>query len=106
MLFRSCLSSYREGLPKVLLEAAASARPIVTTDTVGCRDVVYHDINGLLVPPRSSKKLAEAISKLLADPELRRRMGLKGRELVEKHFSQEKIVRETVSLYITLLAEI
>jgi glycosyltransferase involved in cell wall biosynthesis len=52
-----CLPSYREGLPKALLEAAASGRPIVATDVPGCREIVRHDENGLLVPARDAKAL-------------------------------------------------
>jgi len=70
-----CLPSYREGVPRVLLEAAAAGRPIVTTDVPGCRDVVRHGENGLVVPPAHPERLADAIETLLADPGLRARMG-------------------------------
>jgi len=93
------LPSYREGLPKVLLEAAATARAIVTTDVPGCRDVVKQGVNGLLVPPRDPVALARAIRTLIEDPERRRRMGQRGRELVEQHFAQEKIIRHILSIY-------
>jgi glycosyltransferase involved in cell wall biosynthesis len=94
-----CLPSYREGLPKVLLEAAACRRAIITSHTVGCSEVVKNGINGLLVPSRNATALADAISYLLAHPEIRKRMGCKGREMVESNFSQEKAVDETISLY-------
>lgn len=98
-----CLPSYREGLPKVLLEAAASGRPIVTTDTNGCREVVIHGENGLLVPVRSIVELADALQRLIEDPELRQRMGVRGRERVVKEFTAEKVVADTLAVYEELL---
>ena len=70
-----CLPSYREGLPKALLEGAAKGLPIVTTDTVGCRDVVQNNLNGYLVPIKNSVKLADKLEILIKDPEIRERMG-------------------------------
>lgn len=98
-----CLPSYREGLPKALLEAASSGRPIVTTDTIGCREVVRHGENGFLVPLRSTVELADALEKLIQDAELRRKMGLRGREIVEAEFSVEKVIKETLAVYAELL---
>ena len=94
-----CLPSYREGLPKSLLEAAACGRPIVATDVPGCREIVRHGENGFLVSAKSSKKLAGALYKLIMNPELRRKMGVCGREIVEQKFSENKIIEETLSLY-------
>jgi glycosyltransferase involved in cell wall biosynthesis len=94
-----CLPSYREGLPKVLLEAAACARPLVATDAPGCREIVRHGENGFLVPLRDSAGLADAIEKLLDDPALRLRMGAKGREMVEAEFSEEQVARQTLAVY-------
>jgi len=103
--FVICLPSYYgEGVPKVLIEAAACGRPIVTTDTPGCREIVRHGINGLLVPPRDSGALAGALLQLLKDPELRRRMGRAGREIAAAEFSLEKVVSETLAVYRQLLA--
>lgn len=93
------LPSYREGLPKVLLEAAACGLPIVATDVPGCREIVQDGINGILVPVKNSDALAIAIKKLIDEPELRESMGVKGRELVEKEFSQDKVIKETLALY-------
>jgi rubrerythrin len=98
-----CLPTYKEGLPKVLLEAAACGLPIVTTDACGCRDVVRQEENGLLVPVRSTVELAEALQRLIEDPELRRKMGLRGREIAVSEFAVEKVVAETMSLYQELL---
>lgn len=95
----ACLPSYREGLPKSLIEAASAGRPIVTTDVPGCREVVTHLVNGLLVKPRDSKDLATAIEKLVGDPELRRTMGAENRRKAETEFSNEIIIRQTHSVY-------
>ena len=93
------LPSYREGLPKVLLEAAACGLPIVATDVPGCREIVINNGNGILVPDRNVDMLAKAIEKLVNEPELRAMMGKKGRELVEKEFSSDKVIAETLQLY-------
>lgn len=98
------LPSYREGLPKVLLEAAASGRAIVTTDVPGCRDVVRHNENGLLVPSKSWKALADAIERLIEDRHRRERMGARGRELAEKEWAVPTIIEKTLALYQSLLA--
>ncbi len=94
-----CLPSYREGLPKVLLEAGASGKPVVATDTIGCRNIIKNRENGLLVNARNSDDLANAINKLLDDPDLRKSMGARGREIVEKEYSEEIIVNSTLALY-------
>lgn len=98
-----CLPSYREGLPKVLIEAAASGRAIVATDVPGCREIVRHGENGLLVPARDARVLAEALKQLILDPSLRQRMGKRGREIAEAEFSVAKIVHETLAVYRSLL---
>ena len=100
-----CLPSYREGLPKVLMEAAASARAIVTTDVPGCRDVVRHGINGLLVEPTDIVGLRDAILTLVRDPLIRRQMGLRGREIAAKEFSESLIASQTLALYRRLLGQ-
>ena len=95
-----CLPSYYgEGIPKSLIEAAAAGRPIVTTDMPGCREIVHHGDNGLLVPPRNAEALAEAIWLLLADPGLRRRMGARGRSRAEQEFGLDSIIKQTLSIY-------
>jgi glycosyltransferase involved in cell wall biosynthesis len=97
------LPSYREGLPKVLQEAAATERALVTTDVPGCRDVVRSGVNGLIVPARDPSALAEAIRRLLAEPALRRRMAAESRRLAEERFTEERIVAETLALYRRIL---
>ena len=99
----ACLPSYREGMPKFLLEAASTGLPIVTTDVPGCREVVMNGENGYLVPPRNPEALASAIKKLLSDKALRQKMGEKGRALVEREFDIGKIVEQTISLYQRIL---
>ncbi len=99
-----CLPSYREGLPKVLIEAASCARAIVTTDVPGCREIVVHGRNGLIVPPRAAAPLAEAIMELLSQPERRAAMGAAGRRMVVDQFSIESIVEQTLRVYQDLLA--
>jgi glycosyltransferase involved in cell wall biosynthesis len=95
-----CLPTrYGEGLPTVLLEAAACGRPLVATDAPGCREAVRHGDNGLLVPVGDTPALVEALARLLADPQLRRAMGRRGRERVEAEFSRARVERETVDLY-------
>ena len=99
------LPTYREGLPKVLLEAAACGRPIVATNVPGCREIVRHGVNGLLVPPRDSAALAAAIQKLIKSPKLREQFGRAGREIVIAEFSEDIIVKQTFNLYQNLLGE-
>ena len=98
-----CLPSYREGLPRVLIEAAACGRPVVSTDAPGCREIARHGENGLLVPVKNAGALAEAVLALLKDPALRTRMGKRGREMVENGFSVESVVNETLDVYAKLL---
>jgi glycosyltransferase involved in cell wall biosynthesis len=98
------LPSYREGLPKVLLEAAACGKPLIATDVPGCRDIVTHGVNGLLVPVRDPAALAAAIDSLLGDSSLRAAMGAAGREVVIRDFSVEKVAGRVVDLYRELLA--
>lgn len=98
-----CLPSYREGLPKALLEAASSGRAIVTTDTLGCREVVRDGENGLLVPARDSKSLADALQHLITHPELRAEMGRRGRERAVSEFSEMTVITATMETYNRLL---
>ncbi|MCC6953580.1 MAG: glycosyltransferase family 4 protein [Deltaproteobacteria bacterium] len=96
-----CLPSfYGEGIPKVLIEAAASGRPVITTDTPGCREIVRDGVNGVLVAPRDVEALTNAIEMLSRDRELRVQMGMEGRAIVEKEgFSDDAVVRDTMTLY-------
>ncbi len=98
-----CLPSYREGLPKSLVEAAACGRAVVTTDVPGCRDAITPDVTGLLVPVKDAVALADAIQLLIEDPELRKKMGHAGRSLAEEAFTIEKIVEQHMDIYQGLL---
>lgn len=98
-----CLPSYREGLPKSLIEAAACGLPIVTTDTPGCREVVRHGDNGFLVPVGDVVQLAEALKQLIQDPELRDRMGGRGAAIAAEEFSSDRVIAETLNVYKKLL---
>ena len=94
-----CLPSYREGLSRTLLEAAASARPIVTSDAPGCREIVRPGENGLLAPVGDSDALAAALDELLRQPENWQKFGLAGRRRVAENFSLEKILAQTLDVY-------
>ncbi|MEO5974654.1 MAG: glycosyltransferase family 4 protein [Ilumatobacteraceae bacterium] len=94
-----CLPSYREGLPKSLIEALAAGRPVVATDVPGCREVVIHDHNGLLVEPRNASALADAIGKLVVDKDMRTRFGAAGRLRAEQEFSTTRINNQTMDVY-------
>lgn len=99
----ACLPSYREGLPKSLLEAAACGLPIVTTDAPGCREIVRDGDNGLLMPVRDAQALAVALRSLINNAVLRAEMGLRSREIVLAEFSREQVIRETLAVYRELI---
>ncbi len=95
----ACLPSYREGLPKSLLEAAASGVPLVATDVPGCRDICRAGINGILVPKCDAVALAQALRKLLDDPALRQRYAEGGRSIVQGAYCREHVSAQTWALY-------
>lgn len=90
---------YREGVPKILIEAASMKRPIVTTDAPGCRDIVRDGVNGFLVPPRDIDALTHAIEKLAGDRELRASMGEAGRRHVSEKFELGLVLDRTTAIY-------
>jgi glycosyltransferase involved in cell wall biosynthesis len=98
-------STYGEGVPKALLEAAACARPIVAVDMPGCREVARADETGLLVPPHDICALAEAIAALAGEPSRRREMGAAARALIEREFDEAVVAAQTLALYRAALAE-
>jgi glycosyltransferase involved in cell wall biosynthesis len=98
-----CLPSYREGLPKVLLEAAACARPLIAANTPGCKEIVKNGVNGLLVSVQNALELAEALKILILNTQLRITLGAEGRRMVEESFSAEKINQEILTAYRFLL---
>ncbi len=99
----ACLPSYREGLPKSLIEAAACGLPIVATDVPGCREIVREGETGFLVPACDGAALADALGKLIADADLRRRFGEAGRALAESGFSVEAVTTRMLEVYDRLL---
>jgi glycosyltransferase involved in cell wall biosynthesis len=98
----ACLPSYREGLPRSLLEAMAAGLPIVSTDVPGCREAVRHGENGLLVPARDSVALAAGLRLLIEDPALRRRFGVAGRRRAEHEFASSIVIAQTLAVYAKL----
>jgi glycosyltransferase involved in cell wall biosynthesis len=102
-----CLPTmYREGVPKVLLEAAAIGRPIVTSDISGCRDVVEDGANGFLCPVGDAEAVAVRLEALLADQEMAGRMGREGRRKAESHFGVERIVEQTLDTYRRIMPQV
>jgi len=104
-IISNCLSAFyfREGVPKILIEAASYGRAVVTTDAPGCREIVRQGKNGLLIRPRDSLALADAINYLIDNPGMRRRMGKVGRKIVEAEFSMESVIQKNLEVYETLL---
>jgi glycosyltransferase involved in cell wall biosynthesis len=101
-----CLPSYHEGLPKVLLEAASSARPIVATNIPGCREIVRHGENGYLVPAKDVEALTNAIGLLIRSRDARVEMGSRGRMLVETEFALPLVLEQTMQTYSAALDSI
>lgn len=101
----ACLPSYREGLPRSLLEAMAARLPCITTDVPGCREAVRDGDNGILVPPRNASALADAIERLLSNRALSRKMGERGRLRLEQEFSSQHVKTLTLALYSEMLSQ-
>ncbi|MEO1092381.1 MAG: glycosyltransferase family 4 protein [Pseudomonadota bacterium] len=98
-------STYGEGVPKSLLEAAACGRPIIATDAPGCRDVCREGETGILVPPNDPARLADALEELAGDARRRHRFGAAARALVERSFGDQAVAAATLALYAELLAD-
>lgn len=94
-----CLPSYHEGLPKTLIEAAACERAIVASDIPGCREIVHHNINGLLVPVHAPDALADALKLLISQPSIRREFARAGRQMAVDEFDVRRVVGDTITLY-------
>ncbi len=94
-----CLPSYREGIPKSLIEAMAIGRPIVTTDVPGCRECVENGVNGILVPPKDFVSLSEALLSLINNPQLRLKMGKASRLKMFTDMTLGKVVNKTFQFY-------
>ena len=97
--------SFSEGLPRTLVEAALCEIPIIASDIPGCRDIIQHRENGLLIPPRDSLALADTIEKLLSEKELRIKLGITARESALKHFEHQVIAEKTMAVYENLLSQ-
>lgn len=93
------LPSYREGLPKCLIEAAACGRAVITTDVPGCRDAITPDVTGVLIPVKSSEALVSAIRDLVENKDRRKLMGKQGRQLAEQAFDIKTVVKIHLDLY-------
>jgi glycosyltransferase involved in cell wall biosynthesis len=93
------LPSYREGLPRVLIEAAACGRAVITTDVPGCRAAIIPDVTGLLVNAQDPTSLAQAMEKLILNDALRIQMGIEGRKFAEREFNLTKIVAQHLQVY-------
>lgn len=91
--------SYREGLPRSLIEAAACGLPLVASDAPGCREIVEHGVNGLLVPPKDASALADAIRRLCQEPETRQHMGYASRIKAVSEFDEQIIFEQTCAVY-------
>ncbi|MSP51305.1 MAG: glycosyltransferase family 1 protein [Alphaproteobacteria bacterium] len=101
-----CMPSYREGLPRVLIEAAACGRPIVTADVPGCREIVRDGENGLLVAPRDIAATAVALKRLIDDPALRARMGAASRAIAIADYAVDDFIARTLAEYRTVLRRV
>jgi glycosyltransferase involved in cell wall biosynthesis len=99
------LPSYREGLPKGLIEAGASGLALITTDVPGCREVVTHEVDGLLVPPKNAAVLADAMARLHADAPLCQRLGQAARAKALAEFDEQIVIKRTIAVYRALCPE-
>jgi glycosyltransferase involved in cell wall biosynthesis len=96
-------TSYGEGVPRILVEAAACGLPLVASNMPGCREIVRPNVNGFLVPTGDSESLAGAIDRLISNPELRAQMGRESRRMAEREFSEEIVLESTLKAYNRLL---
>ena len=98
-----CLPSFREGIPKSIIEAMAIGRPILTTDAPGCEDTVIEGVNGFKVPVGNVKALSEKLQTLIEDESLRIKMGKKSRKIYEENFTLKKVIKQTFEVYAQVL---
>jgi glycosyltransferase involved in cell wall biosynthesis len=97
-------SSYAEGVPRILLEGAAASAALIATDRPGCREVIEHNVSGLLVPPGDVPALISALRTLIRDPVARVRLGQAARRKIEIEFEESKVVEATIDVYHQLLS--
>ena len=100
-----CLPSYREGMPRSVIEAMAAGRPVVATDIRGCREEVIPEVTGLLVPPREAGGLTAALERLAEDAGLRRRMGEAGRARARAEYDEAIVIARQMERMRELFAE-
>lgn len=100
------LPTWREGFPNVVLEAAATGIPVITTESTGSRDSVLPEVTGLLIPPGYSEAICESVLKLLDDPARRQRMGAAARDWVHEHYVEERVLALTAEFYLGLLNQV
>ena len=98
-----CMPSYREGLPRVLIEAAACGRAVVTADVPGCREIVKDGENGLIVPVRDAVATAKAVHRLVENIDMRKCMSIRAREIAEAEYAVSKFVSDTFAVYKTVM---
>ena len=101
-----CLPSWREGLPYTVIEAMLTALPVVATNIRGCREQVVPEVTGLLVPPQQSALLADALERLLLQPQLRRQWGAAGRQRALALYDQATVLQHQLDLYRLALARL
>ena len=100
------MPSYREGLPKALIEGAAYGLPIVTTNTIGCKDVVEDGVNGFLVPIKNVEQLSKRIFELIQNKDLRNKMGMESFKIASNKFSSKIINTQTLNVYNEMFFEL
>lgn len=98
-------TAYQEGIPRIIIEALACGRPVITTDVAGCNEIIDDGINGLIIPVNNPMALVEAIIKLVDQPELRRNMGINGRKLFLRKYSNKIVFNYTFHIYSKLLSD-
>lgn len=99
------LPSHREGMPRSIIEAMASGKPVIATDIRGCREEVVHELTGLIVPLRDSRALAQAMTRILSDPVLAQQMGRQGRQRAEAKYNERDVLDREVQVYRKLIKQ-
>ena len=99
------LPSYREGMPRSIIEAMASGKPVIATNIRGCREEVVHGETGLLVPTRDPQALCDAIVEMLTNPSVAESMGKLGRRRAELFFDERQVLRRQIEVYSKLIRE-
>ena len=102
-----CLpTTYAEGIPRILIEAAAVGRSVIASDIAGCDEFIQMGDDGILIAPGNQRQLREAIERLAADRILRQQYGLNGRQKVEKYYSNNVVIKQTLGAYAAVLESV